>query len=134
MPEITAAFQITRWDQTPADNPADGPVAGPALARAQVDKTYTGDLAGTSVAHLVMAGEIAYSAVERVTGRLGGRTGTFVLAHGAVTGSGPADFSPGVVVPGTGTGELAGLTGTVEFRHDDAGARVVLRYELAPSE
>ena len=130
MPEITAAFTITRWEQVPFDEPADGPV----LARAEVDKTYTGDLDGTSVAQLVMAGETSYSAVERVTGRLGGRTGTFVLAHGATTGVGSAEFSPGLVVPGSGTGELAGLTGTVEFRHDEGGARILLRYDVGASE
>ncbi len=130
MTEITTAFTITRWDQVPLDEPAEGP----ALTRAEVAKTYTGGLDATSVAQLVLCGELSYSAVERVTGTLDGRAGTFVLAHGATGGVGPADVAPGVVVPSSGTGALAGLTGTAEFRHDEQGARLTLRYEFAAED
>ncbi len=130
MSEIITAFTITRWDQVPFDEPAEGP----ALTRAEVDKTYSGALDATSVAQLVLCGELSYSAVERVTGTLDGRAGSFVLAHGATGGVGAADAAPGVVVPGSGTGALAGITGTAEFRHDDQGARLSLRYELPPAD
>jgi hypothetical protein len=128
MPEThTSPFEIVKWEQTLIDE-MEG---GPALGRAEVHKIYRGDLSGTAVAGLVLCGESSYSGVERVTGTLGGRTGTFVLAHGATTGYGPEAFSPGVVVPGSGTGELTGLSGTVEFRHDNDGPSITMHYDLA---
>lgn len=127
MPEThTSPFDIVSWDQSLIDEAG----AGPALGRAEVRKTYRGDLAGASVAALVLCGESSYSGIERFTGTLAGRAGSFVIAHGATRGYGPEGFSPGVVVPGSGTGDLAGLTGTVEFRHDDDGPAVTMHYEL----
>jgi hypothetical protein len=46
------------------------------------------------------------------------------VVDGAGSGAG------GVVLPGTGTGELAGLRGTVELTHDDSGAVLTLDYDL----
>jgi hypothetical protein len=60
--------------------------------------------------------------MERITGTLGGRSGSFVLTHGA---NGDTAAATGVVVPGSGTGDLAGLTGTMEIRHDEGGAPVL---------
>lgn len=127
MPEThTSPFDIVTWDQSLVDE-AD---AGPAVGRAEVRKAYRGDLTGTAVAHLVLCGEVSYSGIERVTGTLGGRSGTFVLAHGATRGLSPEGFAPGVVVPGSGTGELAGLAGTVEFRHDETGPSITMHYDI----
>lgn len=127
MPEThTSPFEIVKWDQSMVEEPD----AGPAIARAEVHKVYRGDLAGTAVAQMVLCGESSYSGVERVAGTVGGRTGTFVLAHGATRGFGPEDHSIGVVVPDSGTGELAGLAGTVEFRHDETGPSITMHYVL----
>jgi hypothetical protein len=52
--------------------------------------------------------------------------GTFVLRHGGV-----GDHAFGHTVPGSGTGELAGLSGEAVYAHDDAGARLTLSYALA---
>ena len=106
---IEATFAITGWDQVPYDEPADGPP----LIRATVRKAYAGALEGTSVAELLTCAELAYLATERVTGTLDGRTGTFVLQHGAWEGG-----QWGFVVPGSGTGELAGLRGEVRLAHE----------------
>ena len=127
---ITAGFAVTGWEQVAVDEPAEGLPR----ARATVTKTFTGGLEGTSSAEVLVCGEAAYTAQERVTGRIGERAGSFVIQHGAVTGEAPgADGRPvsrGAVVPGSGTGGLAGITGTVTFRHDETGAVFTLDYEL----
>jgi hypothetical protein len=74
---------------------------------------------------------VAYTAHEVVTGTLEGRSGSFALAHGAVGGGADEDaHAPGVIVPGSGRGELAGISGRVAFRHDEQGPRITLEYAL----
>ncbi len=58
-------------------------------------------------------------------GSISGRHGTIVFQHGGID-DGVAPFSYGYVVPGTGTDELAGLTGKITYSHDESGARVQL--------
>jgi hypothetical protein len=112
-----ATFEITGWDQAPYDAPADGPP----LTRATVRKRYAGVLDGESVAELLTCGELAYTASERVVGALDGRAGTFVLQHGAWEGG-----QWGFVVPGSGTGALAGLRGDARLDH----GRIALDYDF----
>jgi hypothetical protein len=113
-----ATFEITGWEQAPYDAPAEGPPS----TRATVRKAYAGALEGESVAELLTSGELAYLANERVTGTLDGRAGTFVLQHGAWEGG-----QWGYVVPGSGTGALAGLRGDARLDH----GRLALDYELS---
>ncbi len=115
--KLEATFAITGWDQAPYDEPADGPP----LIRATVRKDYAGALAGSGVAELLTCGELAYAANERVTATLDGRAGTFVLQHGGWEGG-----QWGFVVPGSGTGELAGLRGEARLEHE----KIALEYEL----
>jgi hypothetical protein len=125
----TSAFVITGWDETPHERIADGPKLGGVV----VKKTFTGDLEGASRAELLTAvsddGSAGYVAREVVTGRLAGRSGTFVLMHGGLQ-HGDEQRPFGHVVPGSATGELAGLTGECEFSHDEHGATFTLEYEL----
>jgi hypothetical protein len=88
---------------------------GASLARASVAKTFAGDLVGSSRADLLTAitsvqGSAAYVAIERVTGTLMGRQGTFVLQHSSTMNRGQAQQSI-TVVPDSATGELVGLRG-----------------------
>jgi uncharacterized protein DUF3224 len=115
--KLEAAFEIASWDQDDYDAPADGPP----LTRATVRKRFSGGLSGESVAELLTCGELAYTANERVTATLDGRAGTFVLQHGAWEGG-----QWGYVVPGSGTGGLAGLRGDARLDH----GRIALEYEL----
>ena len=96
-------------------------------------KTFRGELAGESTAELLLCGDdeggIAYTALERVVGRVGGRSGSFLLLHGAIRGD--AAKPRGRVVPDSGTGELRGLRGEVEISHDEQGAVFVLDYDFA---
>jgi hypothetical protein len=123
--EFTQAFEITKWEQAAYDEA--GTIE---LGKATVGKTFTGgELEGTSTAELLTAGTAdgpaAYTALERFTGTLGGRKGSFVMVHGASAG---ASGSPGTIV--AAEGDLAGLTGTVFFQHDKQGARLTVGYEL----
>jgi Protein of unknown function (DUF3224) len=92
-------------------------VEGSPIGRMTVDKQFHGDLDATSVGEMVTtatesAGSRVYVALERVTGTLAGRSGSFVLMHaGTMTREG---MSLSVTVaPASGTGALAGITGTL---------------------
>src|ERR1700735_2635511 len=103
-----AQFAITTWDEKPYNEGADLPK----LTRASVSKTFTGDLEGEGhVEYLMMYrsdGAATFVGVERITGRLGGHAGTFVLQSTGVFESGQAKESY-TVVAGSGTGALRGL-------------------------
>ena len=121
--QVKATFTITRWDET-ASEPGE-----PKLAEVSVGKTFTGPLEGTSTARLLTCtaadGGAGYVASERFTGALDGRSGTFVLQHGAtMSAEGPSFF--GHVVPGSATGDLVGLTGTARVEHE----LITLDYDL----
>ena len=127
---IVTPFEITAWEESPADTPTEGPP----IARITVRKTFTGDLAGESTAELITCRSAddttaLYTAVERVTGTLDGRTGTFVIQHGGIAG-GPEIRQFGWVVPGSATGDLRGLSATVHFQHDEHGALFTMDYDL----
>ncbi|HEU5260864.1 MAG TPA: DUF3224 domain-containing protein [Gemmatimonadales bacterium] len=105
-----ATFAIKSWDEQPY-NEAEGL---PKLTRARVTKTFKGDIEGEShVEYLMMYrpdGSAAFVGLERVVGRLGGKTGSFVLQRTGVFDGSVAKESY-TVVPGSGTGELAALRG-----------------------
>jgi len=126
---LESPFRIDAWEPAEGDPLADTASGGPATGRATVRKTYTGDLAATSVAEvLTCQGEegAAYLAQERVIGELGGRAGSFVLHHGAAGGPGHEMQQWAFVVPGSGTGALAGLRGTGMLAHE----RITLDFEI----
>jgi hypothetical protein len=89
------------------------------LARLAIDKQFTGDLIGVSSGEMLSAGtpvkgSAGYVAIERVTGALHGRTGTFVLQHSGTMTRGSPELIVSVV-PDSGSGELTGLTGTMRI-------------------
>jgi hypothetical protein len=96
---------------TPQDDKSEDPL----LARMTVDKQYHGDLEGTGKGQMLTAGTDvkgsgAYVAIEKVSGILKGRAGTFVLQHsGTMTNNAPQLAI--TVVPDSGTGQLKGLAG-----------------------
>ncbi|HZN03059.1 MAG TPA: DUF3224 domain-containing protein [Candidatus Polarisedimenticolia bacterium] len=98
---------------TPAGEGDKAP--GATLGRSTIAKQFHGDLEGTSTATMLTAmtevkGSAGYVAIERVTGVLNGRRGTFVLQHSGTMTRGAQQLSV-TVVPDSGTGELAGITG-----------------------
>ena len=102
-------------------------------ARFGIAKSWMGDLAGTG--HGVMlsagdpgAGEAGYVAVETVEGTLHDRSGGLAFAQLGLMCDGASTLRY-VVVPGSGYGELAGITGELTLRVEEG----VHRYELAYS-
>ena len=89
------------------------------LARLAIDKQFTGDLIGVSKGEMLSAGtptkgSAGYVAIERVSGALHGRTGTFVLQHNGTMTRGSPELTVSVV-PDSGSGELTGLSGTMRI-------------------
>ena len=91
----------------------------PGFGRLRLDKTFHGDLVATSVGEMLAAGtavqgSAGYVALERVTGSLNGRAGSFVLQHsGSMQG---ASMQLAIsVVPDSGTDQLTGLSGTMRI-------------------
>ncbi|SRR6266567_8607006 len=123
-------FKIVSWDQ----NPYDEPEKGAKLLRADVKKIFRGDVEAESTAVLLMCqGEDnagGYVATERVVGRIGNRSGSFVIQHGGAMADGDVTDSFGYVVPGSGTGELQGLRGHCTWHHDQQEAMFTLDYEI----
>ncbi len=105
-----ARFAIKSWDEKPYSEGQDLPK----LTRASVSKTYTGDISGEGqVEYLMMYrsdGSATFLGLERIVGRLAGKTGSFVLQRTGVFEGGQAKETYSIV-PGSGTGELQGLVG-----------------------
>lgn len=110
MKTAQARFAIKSWDEKPWSEGQDPPK----LTRASVAKTFTGDIEGEGqVEYLMMYrndGSAVFVGLERVVGRIGGKAGTFVLQRVGVFEGGQAKETYSVV-PGSATGELAGLVG-----------------------
>ena len=112
---MTAAgpFDV-QMNPEPSYETADG---GVVLGRVSFAKQFHGALDATGVVQMLSAGtavkgSAGYVAIERVEGRLDGRAGSFVLQHSGTMNRGQASLSVSVV-PDSGTGELAGLVGTM---------------------
>jgi len=105
-----ARFAITNWDEKPYSEGTDLPK----LTRASVTKTFTGDIEGEGhVEYLMMYrsdGSATFVGLERIDGRIGDKTGSFVLQRSGAFEGGLAKETY-FVVPGSATGGLAGLVG-----------------------
>lgn len=107
---------------------------GSPLGRMSIDKQFHGDLEATSKGEMLSAmtavqGSAGYVALERVTGSLEGRTGSFILQHSGTMTRG----TPGLtisVVPDSGTGELLGLTGRMSIEIGAGKHSYELEYSL----
>ncbi len=98
---------------------APQPIVGEMLSRMTIDKQFHGDLEGASKGEMLAAGtatqgSAGYVAIERVTGTLNGRTGSFALQHSGTMTRGTPTLSV-TVVPDSGTGQLVGLTGQMNI-------------------
>jgi hypothetical protein len=117
-----------------APQSTDAETAGSTLSRLTIEKQFRGDLEGTSKGEMLSAGtqtkgSAGYVAQERITGTLGGRRGSFVLQHTGVMNRG----APGLtitVVPDSGTGDLAGLTGAMMIIIEPGKHSYQLDYDL----
>ena len=109
-------------------------IDGVSLGRLSLDKVFSGDFAGTGKGEMLTAmtavsGSAGYVAIERVTGALEGRSGAFVLQHSGVMTRGAAQLTL-TIVPDSGTGELAGISGRMAIVISDGKHRYELEYTL----
>jgi hypothetical protein len=117
-----------------ASLPTHDTAEGSPLGRRSIDKTFHGDLAATSVGKMLAAGTVVkgsagYVAIERVTGTLGGKLGSFVLMHTGIMNRGTPSLTV-TVVPDSGTGDLTGLTGKMAIEITGGKHFYVFEYEL----
>jgi hypothetical protein len=113
----SGTFEVKLTPQA-ADDGADA-----TLGRMSIDKQFHGDLEGTSKGQMLSAmgsvkGSAGYVALERITGTLKGRSGSFVLQHSGTMTRGAPQLSV-TVVPDSGTGQLVGLTGALTIKIDN---------------
>lgn len=108
---------------------------GVTLNRNIVRKEFSGGMAGTSEAQMLAAftgtpGSAGYVAIEHFTGSVDGKAGAFVLQHSGVMDKGDAQLTV-TIVPDSGTGELTGISGTMELDNVEGQHSYVLDYEQA---
>ena len=106
----TGTFDVKVTPQTPQENVGD-----PTVGRMSLDKQFHGELEATSKGQMLVTGtevqgSAGYVAMERVTGKLNGQSGTFALQHSGTMTRGTPELTV-TVVPDSGTGELIGLAG-----------------------
>jgi hypothetical protein len=108
---------------------------GAGLARMSLDKQFHGELEATSKGEMLSAmggvkGSAGYVAIERVTGTLAGRHGSFALQHNATMTRGEPYLNI-IVVPDSGTAELAGLSGKMNIIITEGKHFYEFEYEIA---
>jgi hypothetical protein len=108
------------------------------IGRFSLDKHFHGDLEAASQGEMLSGGTPAkgsggYVAIERVSGVLHGRSGTFLLMHTGTMQNGAYQMNV-TVVPGSGTAQLAGLSGSMQIIIKDAKHSYGFSYTLAPSK
>lgn len=107
---------------------------GVALGRMALAKRFEGDLVGSSAGQMLTAmtpvqGSAGYVAIERVTGSLNGKAGSFVLQHTGTMHAGEQELSI-TIVPESGTGELVGIQGVFKLSILDGDHLYELQYNL----
>jgi hypothetical protein len=121
MHQVSGPFEVKMAPQK-ADNPQ---AEGAGLGRMSIDKQFHGALEATSQGEMLSMmdrekGSGGYVALERVTGKLEGKSGSFVLQHNATMNRGVAEMNI-IVVPDSGTGELTGISGSMKMRIETGG-------------
>lgn len=118
MHQATGAFEVQLTPQSDEHTADDVK-----LGRLLIDKTFTGGLEASSKGQMLSArtddpSSAGYVAIEKVSGTLAGRVGTFVLQHSSTLERGVPTQSI-TVVPDSGTGDLVGLAGSMIIRNED---------------
>jgi hypothetical protein len=127
----TATFENEEWKEGPY---LEGPGAIQ-LVQADMTLTYAGEITGQGIARFLMtyagASETLFSGQERITGAVGGHEGSFVVRW-VGTDDGGTTRASGTVIPGTGTGALAGLSGDLTLEAQRGGpSALTVEWEIA---
>jgi Protein of unknown function (DUF3224) len=126
----SGTFEVNLNPQTPDDK-----TEGATLGRMSIDKQFHGDLEATSKGEMLTAvtsvkGSAGYVAIERVSGTLHGRSGSFVFQHSGTMTRGTQQLSI-TVVPDSGTDQLMGLAGKMAIKIADGKHSYDFEYTLA---
>jgi hypothetical protein len=126
---VTGSFDVNAAPGAPLDD-ADGVV----LTRTTIDKRFRGPLDATGCVHMTsartpVADSAGYVAVERITGTLDGRAGSFVTLHTGVVERGQQSLTV-AILPDSGTGELTGISGQMGIDVLDGRHHYTLTYDL----
>lgn len=130
MPRVEGPFEVKVTPQS-----ADARPEAQFLGRLNIDKRFSGALNASSVGQMLAIspgpqGSGVYVAIEQVTGVLKGRLGSFVLHHTGIADRGKNTLAV-TVAPDSGTGELEGLSGTMQIEiAPDGSHRYVFDYTL----
>ena len=129
MPTAKGPFDVTL---TPHETAPDAPVS-----RMLLYKEFHGDLEAIAhgemmAAHEPLTGAGVYVAIDQVTGTLDGRSGSFLMAHRGIRNADGQELSI-VIVAGSGTGQLAGITGTIGIQIEERKHFYTIDYALPAS-
>lgn len=123
-------FEVKLTPQKPDSKEAESAKVG----RMSIDKRFRGDLEGNSLGEMLGAmtevkGSAGYVAMERVSGTLSGRSGTFVLQHSGTMTRGALQLSV-TVVPDSGTDGLVGIAGSMTIKIEEGKHFYEFEYTL----
>jgi hypothetical protein len=126
--QATGRIDVKTYEPQPYEEVADGPN----LVEIHVTETFSGDIEGEGVVRFLQAvrddGSASFVGIERVTGSIAGRQGSFLLQD-AGTLEGSTVKGDWFVIPGSGTGDLAGLRGEGGFQAElGQNAAITLDY------
>ena len=106
-----------------------------ALDENEIEYAVCGELKGESTGEILMYstadGSAGYTIMDKVSGELSGRAGTFLMIHGATHTPGDTSRAGGIIAPNSGTGDLRGIGGWVEFKSDENGKNITLDFAFA---
>lgn len=130
-----ATFEVTSFLPATLDPPPAEIATALPVGVAVIEKRFDGEISGRSTTIFTAAFDQAtgvgtYVAMESFDGTIGGRMGTFSFTHGPAVSTDDARDVPLLVVPSSGTGELASITGTGGLRVVESVHEIWLDYEL----
>jgi hypothetical protein len=131
--DATGTFDVTMSPET-----VSGKTADPDMGQMGMHKNWLGDLDGTSTGTMIGAGAPArgsagYVAMEKFTGTLAGRTGSFILQQFGTMADNKLQMTI-AVVPSTGTAQLEGLSGTMTIRTNNGQHYYDFHYSLPAAQ
>lgn len=128
---INGDFRIQMEPHSPAFKGLDGNKTG----RMSYRKAYQGKLEAVGIGemlniHCATEGHAGYVAIEQIKGTLDGRAGSFTIQHFGIKTPEQSDLRIDIL-PGSGTGDLTGILGTLTIRQDGKQHKYELHYRLA---